>query len=115
VASLLALLLLLGSPSTQEPVFRIRIQMDGKTGDASFTSNLEIGYAPCAIWTGGAGGGKGSPAQFLEEAGGLGAMRPGMSLPLYGKTHGGDTPGQHRHRGDRWRRPGPMDRAHPER
>lgn len=76
-----------------EPVFRIRVTLSGRSGDASYTSNLEIRYAPCAIWVGGSGGGQGSPEAFLEKAGGLAAIRPGQSLPFYAHTTQGSAQG----------------------
>ncbi len=79
--------------AAREPLFRIRVAMSGRADGASYTSSLEIGYAPCAIWTGGSGGWVGSPAEYLEKAGGLAAIRPGMSLPFYGMTHVGSASG----------------------
>ena len=73
---ILFLSLLCCALSAQAPVFRIRFTLSGTSGEASYTSNLEIGYAPCALWTGGSGGWKGSPAGYLDEAGGLGGIRP---------------------------------------
>lgn len=89
----LFLWLLLVPLAAQEPVFRIRVTMSGRVDSASYTSRLEIGYAPCAIWTGGSGGWVESPAEFLQKAGGLAAIRPGMSLPFYGMTHEGNASG----------------------
>ncbi len=79
--------------AAQEPVFRIKVTISGRQDSASYTSRLEIGYAPCAIWTGGSGGWQGSPAEFLQKAGGLAAIRPGMSLPFYGITREGHASG----------------------
>ncbi|MDP2875699.1 MAG: hypothetical protein Q8O00_05900, partial [Holophaga sp.] len=76
-----------------EPIFRIKVTMTGRSGDASFSSSLEIGYAPCAIWTGGSGGGTGSPAETLEKAGGLAGLHKGGSLPFYAKTYNGSANG----------------------
>ena len=87
VLLLLACLNLLPLAAQSDPVFRIKVTMTGRSGDASFSSDLEIGYAPCAIWTGGSGGAMGSPAETLEKAGGLAALRLGMSLPFYAKTY----------------------------
>lgn len=89
-----ALLCLAGlSLGAAEPVFRIKVTMAGRSGEASFSSSLEIGYAPCAAWVGGSGGWVGSPDQYLAEAGGLAAIRPGMSLPFYAATHNGSASG----------------------
>ncbi len=79
--------------AAQEPVFRIKVTMSGRRDAASFTSSLVIGYAPCAIWTGGSGGWVGSPAEYLQKSGGLAAIRPGMSLPFYAMTHEGHASG----------------------
>jgi len=92
LAALLLSLVLLPLGAT-EPVFRIKVAMTGRSGDTSFSSTLEIGYAPCAIWVGGSGGWTGSPAQYLSDAGGLGAIRPGMSLPFFAATHNGSASG----------------------
>jgi len=92
-ALLLALLCLLPLAAQGDSVFRIKVTMKGVSGEASFSSSLEIGYAPCAIWVGGSGGWTGSPAQFLAETGGLAAIRPGMSLPFYAKGHNGSARG----------------------
>lgn len=83
----------LGPAMASEPVFRIKVFMTGQSGGPSFSSTLEIGYAPCAIWTGGSGGWKGSPAGYLDEAGGLGGIRPGMSLPFFASSYSGDARG----------------------
>ncbi len=92
-AFLLACLSLLALQAQGDPVFRIKVTMSGRRDSASYTSHLEIGYAPCVIWTGGSGGWVGSPAEFLANAGGLAAIRPGMSLPFYAMTHAGSASG----------------------
>lgn len=91
---LAALLLLALSLGAQDPLFRIRVTMQGRGPDStSFTSNLEIAYAPCEAWVGGSGGWVGSPAAYLEQVKGLGGVRPGMSVPFYAHTHSGSASG----------------------
>ncbi|HOD34198.1 MAG TPA: hypothetical protein PKO12_11995, partial [Holophaga sp.] len=91
---LAALLLLALSLGAQDPLFRIRVTMQGRGPDStSFTSNLEIAYAPCEAWVGGSGGWIGSPAAYLEQVKGLGGVRPGMSVPFYAHTHSGSASG----------------------
>ena len=92
-AFLLALLGLLPLGAQSAPVFRIKVEMSGRSDEASFASSLELGCAPCASWVGGSGGCTGSPTKHLEGVSGLAAIRPRKRWSFGCRHHQGTGPG----------------------